>query len=189
VSIDAVRIETDRLLLRPVRLADRDAIFERFTAAVTRYLHPSTPRSPADTEAFLREACARMAAGKDLVCAVAARGTPDDLAGLCGIHDLPAAEPELGIWIRERDWGRGYGLEAVRAIRDWASARRGGVATFLYPVDEANTPSRRIAERLAGTTDGTIRETKTADGRVLRIVTYRVPFPVPPANPPVPGAV
>ncbi len=44
---------------------------------------------------------------------------------------------------------RGWGARAVAAVAVWA-ARIFGIAGFLYPVAEANRPSRNLAERLGG---------------------------------------
>jgi hypothetical protein len=38
----------------------------------------------------------------------------------------------------------------VRALVEWGSRRNARIEFFRYPVDRANTPSRRIAEVLGG---------------------------------------
>lgn len=173
MAYEAARMETDRLLLRSLRMSDRDAIFDAFTPTVTRFMTPPSAKQPAETEAFLRSAIARMQAGTDLVCAVMSIADGSFL-GCVGGHGLDATAPELGIWIRESAWGQGFGLEAVRGMRDWVSAAQ-EVEVFGYPVDARNLPSRLIAARLGGETSLETTPSPTEDGRLLRIVRYRIP--------------
>jgi len=181
-DVDLLEFETTtaRLRLRALRHADRDAIFAAFTADVTRFMEPGPPRTPDDSARFVAESRERMRAGRELVCAVLERGTARFL-GCAGLHELDSRTPELGIWIAADAQGAGLGREAVAALVAWGSARNRPVEGFRYPVDRANAPSRRLAEALGGRVVSSVRR-RTADGRTLRLVVYRVP-PTPPDDP------
>jgi RimJ/RimL family protein N-acetyltransferase len=69
--------------------------------------------------------------------------------GIAGLDGVDQPTPELGIWLKEAVHGRGYGLEAVRAVAEWAALNL-GKKQFLYPVAVENVSSRRIAEKLNG---------------------------------------
>ncbi len=69
--------------------------------------------------------------------------------GCAGLHHPNTKTPELGIWLKKSAHGQGFGKEAMTALKKWADAN----VTYdyiLYPVDEKNTASRRIAESLGG---------------------------------------
>lgn len=173
MGYEATTVETARLRLRSLRMSDRDAILDAFTSAVTTFMTPESAQHPRETEAFLASAIERMSAGTDLVCAITMAGDSRFL-GCVGVHELDHGRPSLGIWIREDAWGKGYGLEAVAGLRDWASAVT-DVEAFDYPVDERNGPSRRIAEDLGGEVVQGPTPSTTARGRTLHILRYSVP--------------
>jgi RimJ/RimL family protein N-acetyltransferase len=57
------------------------------------------------------------------------------------------AESELGWAISSRFWGRGYATEAARAVREWAYAER-GLERLISLIDPANVRSVRVAVKL-----------------------------------------
>ena len=97
------------------------------------------------------------------------RSKNGEFLGLAGLHRDNAAEPELGIWIKEAAHGHGYGREAMIAVVAWAS-RRFSPRAFIYPVAEANSASRRIAEAL----NGVVRESRSRSK--FEEIVYLVPI-------------
>ena len=75
--------------------------------------------------------------------------TSQALAGFCGFAEFPIVhpEPELVYALLERHAGRGYATEMARA--SIAHARtRGGFRDIVTSVDEVNTASLRVLEKL-----------------------------------------
>ncbi|WP_454813107.1 GNAT family N-acetyltransferase [Labrys neptuniae] len=156
----------ERLLLRSFEPDDADEIFACITPSLTRFMawEPSPSR-----EAFAsiwRNWGTLAEVGSDYIFVVRRR---DGLfLGLAGLHRAGSKTPELGIWIREDEHGRGYGREAVAAVAAWAS-RNPAIQYFQYPVAEANLASRRIAEGLGGIPAAERRDRK------YKAVIYHVP--------------
>ncbi|MDR0225579.1 MAG: GNAT family N-acetyltransferase [Burkholderiaceae bacterium] len=136
------------LVLRPFTAADADEALACITPTLTRYLSFDPPADGQAFEAVWRGWLAGMASGTDWNFVLRERGSGRFL-GLLGLHRAHEAEPELGIWIREDAHGKGHGREAVAALAAWARAQFAPRA-FVYPVAEANTASRRIAQGLGG---------------------------------------
>ena len=75
--------------------------------------------------------------------------------GQVGINSGPLfPEKEIGWLVFPEAEGRGYAFEAASALRDWARTVR-RLNTLVSYVDPQNDRSRRLAERLGATLDGT----------------------------------
>lgn len=144
-------IDTERLLVRPWRAADRAAYLAACnTPAVTTHLGgPSTRRqidaalggisSSQATKGFSFWAVERKADGAFL--------------GYCGLKQvLHSGEPidgdiEIGWRLREDAWGQGYAAEAANACLAWAWDHL-DVARVVAVTVPANRASWRLMERI-----------------------------------------
>jgi len=142
-----VRIETPRLRLLPADLKYAEAIFRNFTSRITKYMHPKPAERREETMQFLESSLEDMSEGRNLQLIIVDKA--DEFVGCVGLHNLDTPRPELGIWIQEKMFGKGYGFEAVRAVANWA-VKKGRWKVAQYPVDQRNSASRRIPERLNG---------------------------------------
>ena len=137
-----VRIESRRLVLRaPIRGDVPDLVRLADNRAVAQYLSrlPS-PYTRADAIGFIEIQAQR---ADERPYAITLDG---GLIGIVGFTFAPDRPPELGYWLGEPHWGKGYMSEAVRALLDAAFATR------LYPRVGAkaladNTASLRVLEK------------------------------------------
>jgi len=107
------------------------------------------------------------------VCVVLKRNT-EEFLGCCGLHGKgKPTTPELGVWLKTAAHSRGYGKEAVTALKHWTDAHI-RCDYLIYPADRANTPSRRIPESLGGQV---VREetAPTLAGGTLDLLVYHIP--------------
>lgn len=137
-----LRIETARLALRApirgdvpdlVKLADNKRIYE----VLARLPNPYTR---ADGIAFV-EIFAQRPDERPYAITL-----NDQFLGVVGFTFRPGASPELGYWMGEPHWGKGYMSEAVKALIDAAFATR------LFPRIEAralatNSGSLNVLEK------------------------------------------
>lgn len=141
-------LTTARLLLRPLELADADAIQQRFPRwEIVRFLADEIPWPyPADgAERFVRElALPAMRAAQAWHWSIRPARAPDQLVGVVSLRDKP--DDNRGFWV-DLDWqGRGLASEASAAVTDfWFETL--GRTVLRVPKAAANTPSRRISER------------------------------------------
>ncbi|MEM8885453.1 MAG: GNAT family N-acetyltransferase [Planctomycetota bacterium] len=174
MSLIDLQLQTARLRLRALGPEDVDAIFRAFTPAVARYMEVIPPKQREDSEQFVTQVRARMQRNQEFVCAIEERAT-GRFFGCAGVHELKGPMPEAGIWIAEEAQGSGRGLETITALRDWVRTHRPDASHLRYPVDRANVPSRRIAEKLHGTIENQ-RRRRTEDGRELDIIEFHIPL-------------
>jgi RimJ/RimL family protein N-acetyltransferase len=169
-----VALASERLTLTAFTADDAAEIFDAVTPAVTRYMAFDPSPSRESFAAVWHDWLPKMAAGAELFMVVRRKSTGEFL-GMAGLHRLELAEPEAGIWIKPAAHGRGYGREAVATLISWA-ARACGIQDVIYPVVEANHPSRRLAERLDGVIIGA-RTLRKSPERELPEVVYKIPAP------------
>jgi RimJ/RimL family protein N-acetyltransferase len=140
-----VVIETERLLLRPLALADLDELVAlQSDPEVVRFIDRL---DRAQAEQRLRIAEREWAERGHGLFAVVDR-VKDRFLGRAGLKYWPQfGETEVG-WVLRRDaWGRGYATEAARACLDWgfASLTEPYFTAMIHPDNE---PSIRVAGRL-----------------------------------------
>lgn len=83
-----------------------------------------------------------------------ADGRPLGLCGLVKRDTLP--EPDLGFALLQEHWGRGYAVEAGRAVMRYAHDPL-GLQKLLAIVTPGNAPSRRVLEKLGFAVEGRMR--------------------------------
>jgi RimJ/RimL family protein N-acetyltransferase len=150
-----VELETARLRLRPFTVADHVAIHAVYADPdVMRYVGHGAHRTPSETARALRGYADALAARGYGFVAVVERSS-GAVVGDAGLHPLAGRGPdiELGYTFARAAWGRGYGTEAARALRDHAFATL-AVPRVMAQVEPANNASRRVLEKLGMTIVG-----------------------------------
>jgi RimJ/RimL family protein N-acetyltransferase len=143
-------IPTERLLLRPLRAADAEALFALFANwEVIRWLStPPWPYTLDDARSFVAAQMEPQASevrylaitlGGSLIGGIDARSNRPVGA--------PARSPILGYWLGQPYWGRGYMTEAAHAFVRHLFASTAG-DTIYSGVLAGNTASLRVQEKL-----------------------------------------
>jgi len=168
-------IETDRLVMRPPRAGDGPALLPAITESLPelrRFLASmpwvSGEQSLDSAELFCRNARANFLARKDLPFLLFEKST-HELIGVAGLHRMVWSTPkaEVGYWVRTSRGGNGFIGEAVHALCGYAFAHLRAVRVELI-TDEANAPSRRLAERCRFELEGILRNERRAPAGDLR---------------------
>ena len=141
-------IETDRLLLRPLRADDVDEFVALHAdPRVNRFVGSySRPRAVERLAAIERQ-WAERGHGQ---CAIELKATRA-LIGRSGLRYWEQFdEVEVGWTLRAEHWGHGYATEAARACLDWgfSNLETDYVTAMIRPGNEASV---RVAERLGFT--------------------------------------
>ncbi|HLY90088.1 MAG TPA: GNAT family N-acetyltransferase [Acetobacteraceae bacterium] len=174
------RLETERLMLRRVSLADLPFYVRLHgMVEVARGLWlEGRPKTAGQTEAWLRGTLTSYDA-LELGYLAVVRKADGALIGRCGLMDMAveAAAPagrlrrgwfgreevpegvavilecELGYTFDPAVWGQGYASEAARCV--WDYARKGlGLGYVVSAILPGNAASRRLAERARARMDG-----------------------------------
>ncbi len=146
-------LETERLLLRPWRVADAVVQRELWTERDPRV--PPHRRIDADgrpTVADLEESIRTNPPPWLIGLLAVEREADGDVIGYCGLIDSgrgAEGEPELAFELLRRVWRQGYATEASLAVLDWA--RDSGHQRLWATVWDWNTASRRVLAKLGFT--------------------------------------
>jgi RimJ/RimL family protein N-acetyltransferase len=149
-------VRTDRLLLRPFRPDDEEAVHRACQDPGTQRwlgLLP-VPYTRADAREFVTGTAPReRAEGTGLSVAVEADG---EFVGSSGVYLRPGRlGPEIGYWIAPWARGHGYAAEAAHALAEWALGLGAG-RVHLF-ADVGNTASQAVARRAGFTHEGVVR--------------------------------
>jgi len=116
--MDRLKLETDRLVLRPYSDNDIPALVRlagaREVAATTlRIPHPYTEQSAREFLAMCRDEAANQ---PETRFAITLRSDDQFCGGIGFRHDPAHQHAELGYWLGIPFWGKGYATEAARAM-------------------------------------------------------------------------
>ena len=169
------RFETGRLTIRCPGRGDGDAVFaaiadslaelRRFPASMAWAMQPP---SAAMSEIYCREAHARFLARTDLPFLAFQRDT-GELVAATGLHRPDWAVPrfEIGFWRRSSARSRGLATETVRGLLNFALSELGAMRVEAF-VDDENTASSALCERVGMTLEGIHRNERRAPDGSLR---------------------
>jgi RimJ/RimL family protein N-acetyltransferase len=135
-------IETERLVLRPLRASDLDAIVANasdydIAKMTTRIPHPY---SKTDGRTFL---VTQSKASDAVSLAVEHAGA---MVGICSLFSLPYRS-EIGYWFAKAVWGKGIATETGRALLAYGFETL-SLPVVHYRVFADNPASARVAEKL-----------------------------------------
>ncbi|MEF8779443.1 MAG: GNAT family N-acetyltransferase [Haloferacaceae archaeon] len=183
------RIETERLRLVPrtPEYLDYLEVYEHCSAdggieEVTQFLPWEPHDHPMETRKFLERGARLREEGEVADYAIRPReGEPGagEFAGFCGLEvEWDLRRGELGIWLRQRFWGRGYSGERAAALLELAFDRLDleVVRVTHHPDNEKSRRAiRRYVDRFGGRKEGRLRNAIAhADGTVRDQIAYSI---------------
>ena len=173
---DLPELETERLLLRKMRLDDAEAMFVYASdPEVTRYVLFETHRSVEDSKSFLRQALEGYERGDFGGWGVVLKDS-GAFVGTCGMDAGYAPEharAELGYVLSREHWGRGLMPEAVRAVIRFGFGRMGLNRVQARCIAE-NVASARVMEKAGMAYEGTLRESEFIKGAYRDMKLYSI---------------
>jgi RimJ/RimL family protein N-acetyltransferase len=150
-------IETERLLMRPPRLEDADAIFEGWAQdrEVTRYLTWRPHECIEQAQEFVRSCVAAWEKDARFPYMITLRENHN----VIGMIDprIEGSKVGIGYGLARSYWGKGYVPEATRALIDWAF-RQPMIYRVYATTDVENVASQRVLEKVGMQREGLLRK-------------------------------
>lgn len=149
--METPRIETPRLILRPLALSDAAAIQRHFNNwNIVRSLSTVVPWPyPEDgAQVFIARELAKIAAGEDIYqwVLVLRDGNGEAVGNINFRPRIESPEGNRGFWLAEPYWNRGLMTEAIAAVNDFAFLTL-GLESFHVCNAQSNVASRRVKQK------------------------------------------
>lgn len=158
-----VELSTDRLLFRPLSLADRRRVLDAVRHSRDSLRGRIPLNRPEETDEAMFQRWVETAADTDNNRTAWRRAAFTESGVFVGIFNLIRLDYgldwscEAHWWVDRRFTGRGYATEGVRALLDFAAADRPvglGMTTVRAMIQPTNLASIRVAEKAGLRTDG-----------------------------------
>ena len=174
-----IRIESQRLILRPYQAGDGPMYFavgQKNRQHLQRYEADNAilvPKNEQEAEALVQELAADWTAGKCYFLGAWDKASGEFVAQVyIGIVNRDTPEYEVGYFVDQEHEGKGYVTEAVRAAIGFLFRNLGAHRVRVH-CDETNIRSRRVAERCGFVHEGLLREdTRSPDGLLTGTMVY-----------------
>jgi RimJ/RimL family protein N-acetyltransferase len=170
-DLTTVILESERIILQPISLKYAEIIFQEFNSEVTKYTYSKPAENIGETLDFINQTIKNIKNKTDLVLTILKKNN-EEFLGICGIHKIHTAKPELGIWLKQQAQGNNFGKEAIYLLKNWAD-RNLNYDYCLYSADRNNIPSRKISESLGGQIFHEYQLTNQS-GTILNLLQYRI---------------
>jgi len=162
-AVKPVELTDDRLLLRPPRPEDVPAIYRACQDPdIQQWTTVPSPYTQQDAEEYVSElAPTAWASGDGALFTVFDRASGELLASIALMHiterEVSAGgRAELGYWCAPWARGRGVITDAARLVCRWGFEEL-GLARIEWYAEVGNEGSRRVAEKVGFTIEGTQR--------------------------------
>jgi len=169
-----VKIETERLILRSIKMDDAERINflcndQAVTSTTLRIPYPSALE---DTKKFI-ETSENMDIEKGVVFTIILKSA-QEIIGVMGLGVEPAHEKgELGYWLGKEYWGRGYCTEAAKAVLEYGfnTLKLNRIyANYM----KGNEASGRIMQKIGMQYEGCLKEHVKKNGLFKDVECYGV---------------
>ena len=169
------QLRTQRLLLRPVRLTDAQAMFDYASdPQMTRFVTWPVHRTLDDTYRFLSNVVRQYELGPVTTWGIVDNST-NVFIGTIGCHgiDRDNLRTEAGYAIARAHWGRGLMTEALRAWIDmmFRHTDLNRIEAFYTP---ENCASGRVMEKAGMSFEGFLRQCRIVKQRTIDLKLYAI---------------
>jgi RimJ/RimL family protein N-acetyltransferase len=144
-----LKLETERLILRPVSIGDKAAIFEYRSDSETNKYQGSIPSSIEDVEEFINKLAKHINEPSSWFQMVIVEKKSDKIIGDLGIHFFGSEnqQTEIGCTLNKLYHHMGYATEAVERVIEYLFNDL-NKHRIIASIDPANKSSIKLVERL-----------------------------------------
>ena len=173
-SDDRPTLRTERLLLRPFRLADAPVVRELAGAreVAENTLTIPHPYPEGEAERWIGSHASAFRAGDLVIFAITTPG--EGLVGAVGLMlDDGSGIAELGYWIGVPYWGRGFATEAAAAVVEYGF-RQLALTRICARAFTRNPASSRVLKKIGMKHEGTQRKSLRKNDELLDTELYAI---------------
>jgi len=162
-----VMLESERILLRPMRLSDEDEIYKNINSKdVLRHMRNiNYPYDRSSLRPFLNRSFKEAKSGKGHTFVIVLKET-GKLAGAIDIIavDKLHSSAYIGYWLGKRFWRKGIMSEALKIVLDFAFKKL-KLHRIAAKVAEKNIASKALLEKAGFKVEGIARDARYKGGK------------------------
>jgi ribosomal-protein-alanine N-acetyltransferase len=167
-------LTTDRLIVRPLHPKNAaDMAFHGDSPAITKYMYLSFP-SPYTLDDANHWIELNMGQQHQTNFGIAEASSPDILIGGIGLKlgsDVSSHTAEVGFWVGEKYWGKGYTTEVLKGFTKWSFESFEGkdqrkLTRLVGRVFSGNTASMRCLEKCGYVHEGVLKAHVQKNGEI-----------------------
>ncbi len=162
----------NRVNIVPFDMKYLEDYYNGFNAEITKYQWPDPFECIDDARNMLQAFLDEMARGETLFFSVLSKDST--FLGSVEMHGLTGDCPELGVWIIESEQKKGYALEALSSLLNYARSNY-HKTEFYYEADIRNIGSKKLLHKFEDQYDiieHELEETITDSGKELKLQGY-----------------
>lgn len=159
----------NKIKIEPFTMEYLQDYYREFTEEIAKYQWPDPFETLEDAEHLLKEFLEEMERGETLL--LVALSEEGEFFGSSEVHGLTEDCPELGVWIKKSQWGKGYAYEALKAALDIARTKY-GKKVFFYEADVRNVGSMKLLRKFESEyeiTEQDVEKLTTDSGKKLEL--------------------
>jgi len=168
-------LETERLILRPITIADAEDVFEYGSdPEVTKYVVFLRHSSIEDSIKWLEKASDEFAKNAQMTFAITLK-EEGKFIGSCGFHHFSPEHHrvEMGYVLNRKFWGMGFMTETVRELIRFAFDEM-SMHRVQATCDLENVRSAQVMERCGMTLEGTLLDHELRRGKFVATKVYAI---------------
>ena len=171
-TFDGLPIRTERLLLRPLKASDADALFSIFSDPTVMRYWSTPPWTDIDAAHTTIQHDLESSNGEYIRLGITLE-TNTRLLGTCTLFDINkiCRRGEVGYALGSMAWGQGYMHEALTALLDYGFSTL-NLNRVEADIDPRNHTSAKTLERLGFVKEGLLRERWIVDGELSDSALY-----------------
>lgn len=138
INREDFNILTDRLFLVPVKEKEADVYYREFNDEVTKFQYASPFKSKEEAKNLIKNFVVLAKMGMNLMLSIYDK--KNNFVGSIELYGLNKDIPEIGIWICEKFWNKGFGYEALKGVIDYMK-KLNLFDGIIYEADKRNISS------------------------------------------------
>ncbi len=170
-----MNIKTDRLLIRPIKIEDKELIFEYRSDSITNKYQGWIPNSINDVVEFIKKSAPGVNIPDTWFQFVILQNETNTLIGDIGIHflDMENKQAEIGCTLNKNFQGEGYATEALKGIIKYLfyDLQKHRIVTSIDP---ENISSIKLVERLGFRKEAHFVESLFLNGKWVDDIVYAI---------------
>jgi RimJ/RimL family protein N-acetyltransferase len=122
MNLIGLKIKTERLILKPISYDFTEEIDMELTLNITRYMKLNSCEEIENSYQVIKKSLEEIEKGNVLQMVIINKDSKEYL-GLIGLYEINTLDSFLEIWTKKESRKKGYGIEAVNGLLEWADKK------------------------------------------------------------------